>query len=69
MKLLVKCVLSVQKVRVLVNMALELRLHSPAGAEPVMYQWPLTSGTGSVSSWLIVLAEGSPTNANENSTV
>lgn len=43
------------------NMALELRLHSPAGAEPVVYQWPLTSGTGSVSSWLIVLAEGSPT--------
>jgi hypothetical protein len=48
-------------------MALELRLHSPAGAEPVVYQWPLTYGTGSVSSWLIVLVEGSPTNASENS--
>ncbi|XP_046998857.1 histone-lysine N-methyltransferase, H3 lysine-79 specific isoform X1 [Schistocerca americana] len=28
-------------------MALELRLHSPAGAEAVVYQWPLSSGTGS----------------------
>lgn len=29
---------------------MELRLHSPAGAEPIVYQWPLTSGSGSVSS-------------------
>ncbi|XP_067001599.2 histone-lysine N-methyltransferase, H3 lysine-79 specific [Anabrus simplex] len=29
------------------KMAGELRLHSPAGAEPVIYQWPLTSGSGS----------------------
>lgn len=29
------------------EMALELRLHSPAGAEAVVYQWPLSSGTGS----------------------
>lgn len=28
-------------------MASELRLHSPAGADPVVYHWPLTSGTGS----------------------
>lgn len=28
---------------------MELRLHSPAGAEPIVYQWPLTSGSGSVS--------------------
>ncbi|PNF35512.1 hypothetical protein B7P43_G04129 [Cryptotermes secundus] len=28
-------------------MAFELRLHSPAGAEAVVYQWPLTVGTGS----------------------
>ncbi|KAG7310918.1 hypothetical protein JYU34_003757 [Plutella xylostella] len=28
-------------------MALDLRLHSPAGAEPVVYTWPLTSGHGS----------------------
>ncbi|KAI4481422.1 hypothetical protein M0804_009542 [Polistes exclamans] len=26
---------------------MELRLHSPAGAEPIVYQWPLTSGSGS----------------------
>ncbi|XP_046599182.1 histone-lysine N-methyltransferase, H3 lysine-79 specific isoform X1 [Neodiprion lecontei] len=26
---------------------MELRLHSPAGAEPIIYQWPLTSGSGS----------------------
>ncbi|KAK9497800.1 hypothetical protein O3M35_003722 [Rhynocoris fuscipes] len=26
---------------------MELRLHSPVGAEAVVYQWPLTSGTGS----------------------
>ncbi|XP_044256233.1 histone-lysine N-methyltransferase, H3 lysine-79 specific [Tribolium madens] len=26
--------------------ALELKLHSPAGAEPVLYTWPLTSGRG-----------------------
>ncbi|XP_044576542.1 histone-lysine N-methyltransferase, H3 lysine-79 specific isoform X2 [Cotesia glomerata] len=25
---------------------MELRLHSPAGAEPIVYQWPLTSGSG-----------------------
>lgn len=31
-------------------MALELKLHSPAGAEPAVYQWPLTSGRGAVSS-------------------
>ena len=30
-------------------MALELRLHSPAGAEPNVYKWPLTSGRGAVS--------------------
>ncbi|XP_028176324.1 histone-lysine N-methyltransferase, H3 lysine-79 specific isoform X2 [Ostrinia furnacalis] len=28
-------------------MALDLRLHSPAGAEPIVYTWPLTSGHGS----------------------
>lgn len=28
---------------------LELRLHSPAGAEPIVYQWPLTSGSGNVN--------------------
>ncbi|XP_037298639.1 histone-lysine N-methyltransferase, H3 lysine-79 specific isoform X3 [Manduca sexta] len=28
-------------------MALDLRLHSPAGAEPVVYTWPLTTGHGS----------------------
>lgn len=28
-------------------MALDLRLHSPAGADPVVYTWPLTSGHGS----------------------
>lgn len=28
---------------------MELRLHSPVGAEPVVYQWPLTTGRGSVS--------------------
>lgn len=66
MKLLVKCVLSVKTIRVFMEMALELRLHSPAGAEAVVYQWPLTFGTGSVSSSLIVLTVGSPTNANEN---
>jgi hypothetical protein len=65
-KFLVKCVLSVKKVRVFVEMAFELRLHSPAGAEAVVYQWPLTFGTGSVSSWLTVLTVGSPTNAKEN---
>ncbi|KAI9565726.1 putative histone-lysine N-methyltransferase [Daphnia sinensis] len=27
-------------------MALELRLHSPAGTEPNIYKWPLTSGRG-----------------------
>ncbi|EFX76269.1 hypothetical protein DAPPUDRAFT_198981, partial [Daphnia pulex] len=27
-------------------MALELRLHSPAGTEPNVYKWPLTSGRG-----------------------
>jgi H3 lysine-79-specific histone-lysine N-methyltransferase len=26
--------------------AVELKLHSPAGAEPVLYTWPLTSGRG-----------------------
>ncbi|XP_011860391.1 PREDICTED: histone-lysine N-methyltransferase, H3 lysine-79 specific isoform X2 [Vollenhovia emeryi] len=26
---------------------MELCLHSPAGAEPIVYQWPLTSGSGS----------------------
>ncbi|CAH0383705.1 unnamed protein product [Bemisia tabaci] len=26
---------------------MELRLHSPVGAEAVIYQWPLTSGRGS----------------------
>ncbi|XP_049817740.1 histone-lysine N-methyltransferase, H3 lysine-79 specific isoform X3 [Aethina tumida] len=26
--------------------ALELKLHSPAGAEPMLYTWPLTSGRG-----------------------
>ncbi|KAJ8673459.1 hypothetical protein QAD02_004721 [Eretmocerus hayati] len=25
---------------------MELRLHSPAGADPIVYQWPLTSGSG-----------------------
>lgn len=30
-------------------MALELRLHSPAGADPNVYKWPLTSGRGAVS--------------------
>ena len=29
-------------------MALELKLHSPAGAEPAVYKWPLTSGRGQV---------------------
>lgn len=28
---------------------MELKLHSPAGAEPVLYTWPLTSGRGYVS--------------------
>ena len=28
---------------------LVLKLHSPAGAEPDIYKWPLTSGCGSVS--------------------
>jgi len=28
-------------------MAFELRLQSPAGAEPAVYKWPLTSGRGS----------------------
>ncbi|KAG8222797.1 hypothetical protein J437_LFUL005003 [Ladona fulva] len=28
-------------------MANELWLHSPAGGDPVVYHWPLTSGTGS----------------------
>jgi len=32
-----------------VNMAAELVLHSPVGAEPVVYPWPLTSGSGAVS--------------------
>lgn len=27
---------------------MELKLHSPAGAEPVLYTWPLTSGRGNV---------------------
>lgn len=58
-----------QRIRVFLEMALELRLHSPAGAEPVVYQWPLTSGTGSVGSWLIVLSEGSLTNAKMDSEV
>ncbi|KAK6624550.1 Histone-lysine N-methyltransferase, H3 lysine-79 specific [Polyplax serrata] len=26
---------------------MELRLHSPAGAEPVVYTWPLSGGSGS----------------------
>ena len=30
-------------------MALELRLNSPAGTEPNVYKWPLTSGRGAVS--------------------
>lgn len=28
---------------------MELRLHSPAGADPIVYHWPLTSGSGNVS--------------------
>lgn len=28
---------------------MELKLHSPAGADPVLYTWPLTSGRGNVS--------------------
>lgn len=35
--------------------ALELKLHSPAGAEPVLYTWPLTSGRGNVRSSTITL--------------
>lgn len=27
------------------NGAMELRLHSPAGAEPVVYTWPLSSSS------------------------
>lgn len=34
-----------------INMDRELRLHSPVGAEPVVYSWPLTSGRGSVSNF------------------
>lgn len=30
---------------------MELRLHSPAGAEPVVYTWPLSGSSGSVSVW------------------
>jgi len=29
-------------------MAMELRLNSPVGAEPMTYTWPLSSGTGRV---------------------
>lgn len=28
---------------------MELRLHSPVGAEPVVYKWPMIIGRGSVS--------------------
>lgn len=28
-------------------MVMELKLHSPAGSEPIIYSWPLQSGTGS----------------------
>lgn len=33
---------------------MELKLHSPAGAEPVLYTWPLTSGRGNVRKNIIV---------------
>lgn len=34
-------------------MALELRLHSPAGTEPNVYKWPLTSGRGAVRNVIV----------------
>jgi len=32
---------------------LELKLTSPAGGEPAIYQWPLITGKGAVSSFLV----------------
>lgn len=32
---------------------LELKLRSPSGAEPAVYQWPLITGRGDVSPFLI----------------
>lgn len=32
------------------DMAQDLRLHSPAGGEPVVYRWPLATGRGEVRS-------------------
>lgn len=29
--------------------SMELKLHSPVGAEPVVYNWPLVIGRGAVS--------------------
>jgi hypothetical protein len=29
--------------------AFELKLHSPAGSDPDVYEWPLTCGRGAVS--------------------
>lgn len=29
--------------------SLDLKLHSPAGVEPIIFHWPLTSGSGAVS--------------------
>ncbi|VEN53020.1 unnamed protein product [Callosobruchus maculatus] len=34
---------------------MELKLHSPAGAEPVLYTWPLTSGRGNVRTDIVIL--------------
>ena len=31
------------------NGTMELKLHSPAGTEPAVYKWPLTSGRGAVT--------------------
>jgi len=36
-------------------MAQELKLHSPAGAEPMVYTWPLSSfGSGKVSEYRFI---------------
>lgn len=32
--------------------SLDLKLHSPAGVEPIIFHWPLTSGSGAVSGGL-----------------
>jgi len=37
------------------EVTLELKLLSPAGAEPAVYQWPLVTGRGEVNVSLILL--------------